>query len=88
VSGTAPPGLARERTDLAWTRTAAGFAAVGLALVRMRPAVGLFVLAFCGAVWATGRVRTAATQPRAVLLVTVVTTAVSLAALALVVLAP
>jgi uncharacterized membrane protein YidH (DUF202 family) len=33
----AGPGLARERTELAWTRTAIAFAALGAAILRYRP---------------------------------------------------
>ncbi|HEV7827098.1 MAG TPA: DUF202 domain-containing protein [Mycobacteriales bacterium] len=85
VDGRTDRGLAGERTDLAWTRTAVGFAAVGGAILHVSPVVGLLVLAMCGAVWAAGR---APARGRSVLLVTVVTTTVSLAALALVVLTP
>jgi uncharacterized membrane protein YidH (DUF202 family) len=31
------PGLARERTELAWTRTAVSFAAVGVAILKTNP---------------------------------------------------
>jgi len=39
------PGLAAARTELAWTRTAISFAAVGGALLRNHPVVGIPVLA-------------------------------------------
>jgi uncharacterized membrane protein YidH (DUF202 family) len=49
------PGLAAERTELAWTRTAIAFAAVGGALLRYHPLVGVPVLALSLAVWELGR---------------------------------
>jgi len=57
------PGLARERTDLAWTRTAISFAALGAVMLRSNPAVGATVLAAAAAVWLLGRLSAAATQP-------------------------
>jgi uncharacterized membrane protein YidH (DUF202 family) len=53
------PGLARERTTLAWTRSAIAFAAVGVAIVRRRPAVGVPVLALSAVVWSVGYLRSA-----------------------------
>src|SRR6266536_4976476 len=38
------PGLAGERTELAWTRTAISFAALGGAILKITPAVGVLVL--------------------------------------------
>jgi uncharacterized membrane protein YidH (DUF202 family) len=38
------PGLARERTDMAWTRTAISFAAAGAAILKDRLVPGLIVL--------------------------------------------
>jgi uncharacterized membrane protein YidH (DUF202 family) len=37
------PGLARERTRLAWARTAIAFAAVGAAMLRRELAAGVTV---------------------------------------------
>jgi len=51
----ADPGLARERTELAWTRTAIAFAALGAALLKFRPVVGLLVLVLSAVVWRLGR---------------------------------
>ena len=93
------PGLARERTDLAWTRTAISFAAVGAVLLRSDPAVGAAVLAAAAAVWFLGRLSAeAATQPamrrrrlshrRILQVITAATTLMSLMALALALLAP
>ena len=45
------PGLARERTRLAWTRTAIGFAAIGAAILKTRLAAGLIVLGLAAIVW-------------------------------------
>jgi len=48
------PGLARERTRLAWARTAIAFAAVGAVVVRKDVLDGLVVLAGAPLVWAIG----------------------------------
>jgi len=81
------PGLARERTRLAWARTAIAFAAVGAVILRRQPVAGLIVLAISPVVWALGHVATpqAGSKPHArrLLLVTVIITVV--AALAVVV---
>jgi uncharacterized membrane protein YidH (DUF202 family) len=49
------PGLASERTRLAWTRTAISFAALGAAVLRASPMAGALVLAAAGLIWAIGR---------------------------------
>ncbi len=49
------PGLARDRTDLAWTRSAIAFLALGAAILKFRPAVGIPVLAIAGVIWLLGR---------------------------------
>ena len=87
----ADPGLARERTELAWTRTAIAFAALGAALLRYRPVVGLPVLVLSAVVWRLGRVPGPAAghaRDRRALLITVTTVGVSLVALALSFLGP
>lgn len=49
------PGLARERTELAWTRTAISFAALGAAMLRTTAAAGAVVLAVAAGVWGLGQ---------------------------------
>jgi len=74
----ADPGLARERTELAWTRTAISFAAIGAAILKYRPAVGAPIMAFAAVIWPLGyfsRTQTSArTAARRVLIVTVTVT--------------
>ena len=54
--GMAPdPGLARERTTLAWTRTAISFAAVGGAVLKRDVVPGLILLALAPVVYLLGR---------------------------------
>jgi uncharacterized membrane protein YidH (DUF202 family) len=79
------PGLAAERTTLAWARTAIAFAAVGAAMLRKEPVAGLIVLAMTPLIWTLGRfVRQPAERPeqlsRRLLLVTVIVVVVSLLA--------
>jgi uncharacterized membrane protein YidH (DUF202 family) len=50
------PGLARERTSLAWTRTALSFAAVGGAMLKVNVITGLLILAVAPVIWQAGRV--------------------------------
>jgi uncharacterized membrane protein YidH (DUF202 family) len=79
-----PPGLARERTELAWSRTVIAFAAVGAALLKRNVAAGLTVVGLGVLVWALLRVfpGPAATGSRGrLLVVTVGVTGVSLVAL-------
>ena len=49
------PGLARERTALAWTRTALSFAAVGGVVLRKDLIPGLILMCVVPAVWQLGR---------------------------------
>jgi uncharacterized membrane protein YidH (DUF202 family) len=49
------PGLAAERTRMAWTRTALAFAAVGAVIVRTSVPGGLVVLTACPLIWVLGR---------------------------------
>ena len=50
------PGLARERTSLAWTRTAIAFGALGGAVLKVNVASGLIILAIAPVIWRLGRV--------------------------------
>ena len=50
------PGLARERTTLAWTRTAISFAALGGVVLKVNVVSGLIILAIAPLVWQLGRV--------------------------------
>jgi uncharacterized membrane protein YidH (DUF202 family) len=81
------PGLAAERTTLAWARTAIAFAAVGGAMLKKEPVAGLVVLAMTPLIWTLGRfVGHRAVRPeqlsRRLLLVTVIVVIVSALALA------
>jgi uncharacterized membrane protein YidH (DUF202 family) len=51
------PGLARERTSLAWTRTAISFAALGGAVLKANVITGLIILAIAPVIWQLGHVR-------------------------------
>lgn len=79
------PGLARERTSLAWTRSAIAFAAIGAAITKTRPVVGIPLLVFSAVIWIIGSSRRtpgrAGLGPRRVLTVTISVTAVAIAAL-------
>ncbi|MFJ9542480.1 DUF202 domain-containing protein [Streptomyces sp. NPDC101225] len=91
--GTRDPGLARERTQLAWVRTAISFAAVGVAILRTDRPVGAVVIVMSAAVWSLGQLPAhqraeggrghGLTQRRTVQLIAATTTLVSLVALAL-----
>jgi uncharacterized membrane protein YidH (DUF202 family) len=74
------PGLARERTSLAWTRTALSFAAVGGVVLKMDVVPGLIILSAVPVIWQVGR--TAHGLPGRLKLVTATIVAVSLVALA------
>ena len=92
------PGLARERTDLAWTRTAISFAALGAAMLRLSAVAGAVVMTTGVAVWGLGQLSTKDTDPaahrrwtdhrRSVRIITAATTFISVLALALALLAP
>jgi uncharacterized membrane protein YidH (DUF202 family) len=51
------PGLAAERTSLAWTRTAISFAALGGVVLKVSVATGVVILLLAPAVWRLGRLR-------------------------------
>lgn len=86
----ADPGLARERTELAWTRSSIAFAALGAAILKLRPAAGAPILVFSVVIWSLGHVRRdeAGTASRRVLLVTIAVTLLAAAALVLTILGP
>lgn len=51
------PGLARERTSLAWTRTAISYAALGGAVLKVSLAPGLVIVLLAPVAWGIGRLR-------------------------------
>jgi uncharacterized membrane protein YidH (DUF202 family) len=78
-------GLARERTALAWTRTALSFGAVGGVIVKSHVVAGLIVMGCAPIVWQLGRmtmweapVRTLERRMRFILVVIVAVAAVAL----------
>jgi uncharacterized membrane protein YidH (DUF202 family) len=81
----ADPGLARARTELAWTRSSISFAALGLAIVKFRPAAGVPILVFSLVIWSVGHLPRddTGTASRRVLIVTIAITALALSALVL-----
>jgi uncharacterized membrane protein YidH (DUF202 family) len=76
----ADPGLARERTRLAWARTSIAFAAVGAAVLRRELVPGLIVLTTAPLIWVVGSIATRARpgpRPGRLLVVTVIVTVVA-----------
>jgi len=73
------PGLARERTSLAWTRTAISFAAVGGVVLKKDVVPGLILLCIALVIWQVGR--RAYRRPARLKIVTVTIVAVSVVAL-------
>jgi uncharacterized membrane protein YidH (DUF202 family) len=77
------PGLARERTRLAWTRTSIAFAAVGAAMLKGELIPGLIVLSTTPLIWGVGHFAGWARpkpRPGQLLVVTVVVTVVAVLA--------
>jgi uncharacterized membrane protein YidH (DUF202 family) len=85
-SGPRDPGLARERTALAWTRTAISFAAVGGVVLKRAVVPGLILLALAPAIYVLGRL--AYTRPEKHKLVTGTIVAVALVALVVAIIRP
>ena len=80
------PGLARERTRLAWARTAIAFAAVGAAMLKRQVIPGAIVLALTPLIWALGTFASRAwPEPRPARLLAVTVTVTAVAVLALVI---
>jgi uncharacterized membrane protein YidH (DUF202 family) len=50
------PGLARERTSLAWTRTALSFGVLGGTVLKDNVITGLLILALAPVIWRLGQV--------------------------------
>jgi uncharacterized membrane protein YidH (DUF202 family) len=70
------PGLAQERTALAWTRTAISFAAVGGVVLKREVIPGLILLAVVPAIWLLGRLAYRRRERLIVLTATVVAVAI------------
>lgn len=86
----ADPALARERTDLAWTRSSIAFFALGIAILKFQPVAGVPALAFSVAIWSIGHLprEKPGTAPRRVLLVSAAVTVLALVALVLTLVGP
>jgi uncharacterized membrane protein YidH (DUF202 family) len=84
------PGLARERTRLAWTRTSIAFAAIGAAILKSQVVAGLIVLGLAAVVWGLRQLfrdrALPGSQPARLLGVTIIVVAVAVVALAIAVL--
>ena len=78
-SGQRDAGLARERTSLAWTRTAISFAAVGGVVLKREVIPGLILLVLVPVIYVLGR--QAYRRPEKLKLVTGTIVAVALVAL-------
>ncbi len=88
----ADPGLARERTELAWTRTAISFAALGGVILKNHPYEGIPVLVLSALIWQLGRLARGQGAGRArgrrLLLIAAAVTGVSVVALVISLLGP
>lgn len=81
----ADPQLARARTELAWTRSTISFAALGVVILKFRPALGGLVLVFSGVIWLCGRAprRLSGVASRRLMLLAIAVTTLGVAALVL-----
>ena len=77
-------GLARERTVLAWTRTALSFGAVGGVMVKAHVIPGLIIMAIAPVIWEIGRLTRNDPPPARVKLITATVVAVACTALSVV----
>lgn len=77
------PGIVdpADRTQLAWTRTAIAFAAIGAAILKSSPVAGVIVLALAVPIWAAVRSTDRIPAARRLPLVTVAVLLVAAAAL-------
>jgi uncharacterized membrane protein YidH (DUF202 family) len=75
-SGQRDSGLARERTSLAWTRTAISFAAVGGVVLKREVIPGLILLAVVPAIYVLGRLAYRRTEKLKLVTGTIVAVAV------------
>jgi uncharacterized membrane protein YidH (DUF202 family) len=85
------PGLARERTDLAWTRSAIAFIALGAAILKARPVVGFPIMGLGVVIWLLPRVsprRGAGLASRRTLLVTIAVTSLAVVSVVLTLVGP
>jgi uncharacterized membrane protein YidH (DUF202 family) len=80
----ADPGLAGERTVLAWTRTALSFGAVGGVIVKSHVIAGLAVMAIAPVVWLLGRMTRSGPPPARIRLIALIVVGVAIAALVVV----
>jgi uncharacterized membrane protein YidH (DUF202 family) len=88
----ANPQGARERTELAWTRTATAFAALGGAVAKDHLTAGIPILALSAVVWRLGSLARGpadgTAKNRRLLLLTILVTGVSLVALVISLVSP
>lgn len=81
------PGLAGERTELAWTRTAIAFAALGGAILKTTPVAGIPIVGMGALIYILGRIsrpdRRAGRHQRGLPLLLITIAVITMAAVAL-----